>query len=257
MKITYIGIDLLFPAWETVASAGMEIMAIYSCRNEPHDKIEAFAAENKIPLTFERIRKTDVERLVSQGCELFLSAGYNYLIPVTAAVPMLNVHPTLLPKGRGGWPLPWLILRGDSTGGVTVHRLASGFDTGDIVAQSSFPLDPETETLESYLQKVYEAIPPLLTDLLNDLDGHLANAFPQGEGEYLPIPDKSASTVNASMTVGEADRLCRAFYGDDVYYRAPDGAETALLYPRAAKTPPDGASETFPLADGVLYVKKT
>jgi methionyl-tRNA formyltransferase len=52
----------------------------------------------------------------------------------------LNVHPSLLPANRGPVPLFWTFRDGDSLTGVTIHALESTLDTGDIFAQTSFPV---------------------------------------------------------------------------------------------------------------------
>jgi methionyl-tRNA formyltransferase len=52
---------------------------------------------------------------------------------------VLNVHPALLPRGRGPDPLFWAFRERDSeragAGGVTVHLMDGGLDSGPIVAQ--------------------------------------------------------------------------------------------------------------------------
>ncbi|MGN6811001.1 MAG: methionyl-tRNA formyltransferase [Thermomicrobiales bacterium] len=53
---------------------------------------------------------------------------------------VLNLHPALLPHGRGPAPLFWTIRHGDGTGGVTVHLMDDGLDSGPIVAQETFPV---------------------------------------------------------------------------------------------------------------------
>ena len=59
----------------------------------------------------------------------------------------LNVHPSLLPGRRGPDPLFWIFHDGDETGGVTVHLMDTGFDSGPIVLQEALPLpDGFTET---------------------------------------------------------------------------------------------------------------
>jgi methionyl-tRNA formyltransferase len=47
----------------------------------------------------------------------------------------LNVHPSLLPANRGPLPLFWIFRQGLKQGGVTIHLLDGGMDTGDILAQ--------------------------------------------------------------------------------------------------------------------------
>lgn len=59
----------------------------------------------------------------------------------------LNVHPSLLPAHRGPDPLFWVFHDGDETGGVTVHLMDEGFDSGPIVLSEALPLpDGTTET---------------------------------------------------------------------------------------------------------------
>lgn len=54
----------------------------------------------------------------------------------------INVHPSLLPRHRGPDPTTWAIALGDEESGVTVHRIAAEYDTGDILHQERLPIDP-------------------------------------------------------------------------------------------------------------------
>ncbi|MBI3980094.1 MAG: hypothetical protein HY331_18120 [Chloroflexi bacterium] len=47
----------------------------------------------------------------------------------------LNVHPSLLPANRGPVPLFWTFRLDERRAGVTVHRMESALDAGDIVLQ--------------------------------------------------------------------------------------------------------------------------
>lgn len=51
-----------------------------------------------------------------------------------------NLHPSLLPKYRGPSPLFWQIRDGISNYGVTLHRMNSCFDTGNIVLQENLKI---------------------------------------------------------------------------------------------------------------------
>lgn len=51
----------------------------------------------------------------------------------------LNLHPSPLPAYRGPVPLFWMARQGEHQAGVTLHFMDQGADTGDIVAQTSFP----------------------------------------------------------------------------------------------------------------------
>lgn len=55
----------------------------------------------------------------------------------------LNLHPSLLPKYRGAAPINWAIINGEAETGVTVIKMNSRMDAGDIVLQERVTIDPE------------------------------------------------------------------------------------------------------------------
>ena len=59
----------------------------------------------------------------------------------------INVHASLLPEFRGSSPIIWSILSERKTTGVTTMMTDRGIDTGDILLQKEFPLDPEDTAL--------------------------------------------------------------------------------------------------------------
>ena len=71
--------------------------------------------------------------------DLIISNSYSMLIPEgvlrASRLGGLNIHASLLPKHRGPNPIQWAIIRGDRETGVTLHKLASDYDQGDIVDQ--------------------------------------------------------------------------------------------------------------------------
>lgn len=52
--------------------------------------------------------------------------------PLLSAQPMLNVHPSLLPRWRGAAPVERAIMAGDSETGVAIMRLTAGLDSGPV-----------------------------------------------------------------------------------------------------------------------------
>lgn len=67
------------------------------------------------------------------------------LIPRLGA---LNLHPSLLPAYRGPNPWFWVYYRGEKLGGVTLHFLDAGEDTGDMVSQRSYEIPPGMKSPE-------------------------------------------------------------------------------------------------------------
>ena len=60
-----------------------------------------------------------------------------FSIPPLGAI---NIHYALLPNYRGGAPLLWQVVNGEQQGGVTVHYIDAGIDTGAIIRQRAVPL---------------------------------------------------------------------------------------------------------------------
>jgi methionyl-tRNA formyltransferase len=54
----------------------------------------------------------------------------------------INLHPSFLPRYRGPNPWFWTYYNMETEGGVTIHFIDEGEDTGDIIYQSSFEIPP-------------------------------------------------------------------------------------------------------------------
>lgn len=81
----------------------------------------------------------------------------------------LNLHPSLLPAYRGPTPLFWLARQGEQQGGVTLHYLDEGLDTGDIVAQSVLDWPEDLSGIEFEQHCAVEG-GRLAVDVLRQLD---------------------------------------------------------------------------------------
>src|SRR5262249_15635122 len=85
--------------------------------------------------------------LRSLAPDLVVIAAYGQILKdFILAVPRLgcvNVHASLLPKYRGAAPINWAIYHGEARTGVTIFRLTTGVDTGDMLAQEATDLRPD------------------------------------------------------------------------------------------------------------------
>lgn len=88
-----------------------------------------------------------IDALEPCKADLIISASYGQKIPShilsLAKYGGLNVHPSILPRWRGGDPVPWAIMTGDHQTGVTVVSLSDKFDEGLIYAQEKIPILPD------------------------------------------------------------------------------------------------------------------
>jgi len=86
------------------------------------------------------------------------------------------LHPSPLPKYRGGSPVQHQIIAGEKTSAVTLFKMDEGIDTGDIVYQKEF-------SLHGNLDNIYSRISNLGTDGVIDIlenDGY-QNPIKQNE----------------------------------------------------------------------------
>jgi methionyl-tRNA formyltransferase len=60
--------------------------------------------------------------------------------PLLSAHPMLNVHPSLLPRWRGAAPIERAIMVGDTESGVSIMRLTAGLDSGPVCLSATEPI---------------------------------------------------------------------------------------------------------------------
>jgi len=79
--------------------------------------------------------------------ELLVVAAYGQILSaeVLAVAPRggINVHASLLPKYRGAAPIAWAIYHGETHTGVTIIRMSTALDAGDMLAQEALPILPE------------------------------------------------------------------------------------------------------------------
>jgi methionyl-tRNA formyltransferase len=68
------------------------------------------------------------------GAVLVCAFGALLKEPFLSEHPMLNVHPSLLPRWRGAAPVERAIMAGDAETGVSIMRPTAGFDEGPVCA---------------------------------------------------------------------------------------------------------------------------
>jgi methionyl-tRNA formyltransferase len=150
----------------------------------------------------------------------------------------VNVHPSLLPKGRGAEPVFWTIRNGEAETGVTIHLMDTEFDSGPILVQERVAV-PEGIRL------------PDLERQLAELGGRLLVQAIEGliSGRIVPQPQDDRL---ATLAPTPAD--------DDYLVRTDHPARWAYNFIRAV-APLDGpptlhvvaTGEWIPLRDALAY----
>ena len=222
MKVAYVGIDILFPALTNLYETGVEIVKVITCETDNYTEFNTqtiqFANDHGIPVVVKMITKQDLYELVEKGCEFVLVGGYCHRIPVIPELKIVNIHPALLPLGRGAWPMPLTILKGLNESGVTMHQMEETLDTGKILIQKKCPVYPNEDDLKTLSERQLSLIPNMVKELVSNFDELWENAQPQGEGEYWKMPSVEQCTVTSDMPFEEVDLILRAFKGYECFY---------------------------------------
>jgi methionyl-tRNA formyltransferase len=112
-----------------------------------------------------------LERIGDHGADLLLSVYYTQIFKPDLLElvngPILNVHPSLLPRHRGTAPVIWAIVEGDTNTGLTVHHIDAGIDTGNIVLQHRIPIHPDDTGYQLHL-KLAKLARAAVADLIRD-----------------------------------------------------------------------------------------
>ena len=77
----------------------------------------------------------------------------------------IGYHPALLPENRGRAVIPWTILQRQIETGSTLFWLDSGADSGDVLIQEKFSVDPD-ETVTTLYHKHCQSLERLLSQAL-------------------------------------------------------------------------------------------
>jgi methionyl-tRNA formyltransferase len=85
------------------------------------------------------------ERIGDARPEAVVVCAFGSLIkePLLSEYPMINVHPSLLPRWRGAAPIERAIMAGDEVTGVSIMHVTAGLDSGPVSLQETEPITPD------------------------------------------------------------------------------------------------------------------
>lgn len=118
--------------------------------------------------------------------DLIVTAAYGQFLPTklleAAKIAAINVHGSLLPKYRGGAPIQYAVLNGDSEIGITIMHMAKKMDAGDMIEQASIPIEASDDT-GTLFDKLSYAGRDLLLKTLPSIIDQTAPRTPQDEAQ--------------------------------------------------------------------------
>ncbi len=204
------------PPLAALLEAGFAIPAVVLAR-QPGTRlgdIQRVAAAAGIPVVWVNSAVEATTVIQSIAPQIAVAACFLWRLPraarETPPLGIVNVHPSLLPAGRGPEPVFWTFRRGERTTGVTVHRMDAGFDTGPIVAQAEMPV-PEGITAPDLERDLMTLGGSLLVEALPALAAGTLQPWPQPSVgvSRAPVPKPADWTMVSSLPAAWAWRFAR------------------------------------------------
>ena len=186
---------------EALLSAGYEIAAVITLRDDPHEQqffgsVAALCAQRGIavfapndvndPIWVERIRALAPDVIFSFYFRKMIGQAILDIPPKGA----YNLHGSLLPRYRGRAPLNWAIIHGEKETGLTLHHMVAKADAGDIIDCEKIAIADE-DTAGTLHPRMVAAARTLLDRALPAIKRGQATATPQDHAAATYFPRRT------------------------------------------------------------------
>ena len=149
--------------------------------------------------------------------DLIIVIAYGKILPQSVLnIPKygaINIHASILPEYRGAAPIQRAIIDGKEKTGVSIMKLDSGMDTGDVISVAEVKIE-EHITAGELFDKLSLLGAEEMIRVLNDLPDMIANAVPQNheKATYAEKITKDMGRIDWSKPAHSLDSLIRGMY---------------------------------------------
>jgi len=218
VKLVYLGTpDMAVPPLRALVDAGHEVMLVVTRADKRRGRggattpspVKAAALELGLTVTHQ---VDDVLGAAEQGAELGVVVAFGQIIKphVLEALPMINLHFSLLPRWRGAAPVERALLAGDDLTGVCVMRVEEGLDTGGVYAVRRVPISDTVTAAELRAELVTAGTEALVETLSAPVAEWIGEAYPQeGEATYAQKFTPDEFEIDWAVPVVDIHRLIR------------------------------------------------
>ena len=220
--------DFAAAALKAIAAAGFEIPLVLTQPDRPKGRgmqlapspVKQAALELGLRVAQpEKLRNNAeaLQMLKEVEADVMVVAAYGLILPQdvldTPKHGCLNIHASLLPRWRGAAPIQRAIEAGDAETGVCIMQMDIGLDTGDVVSEHRYaiqPTDTANEVHDALMNLGAEAIVADLQQL--KAEGRLKSVKQPEEGvTYAQKLSKEGARVDWSESAAMIERKIRAF----------------------------------------------
>tara|TARA_B100000427_G_scaffold249909_1_gene213109 strand:- start:1456 stop:2004 length:549 start_codon:yes stop_codon:yes gene_type:complete len=136
----------------------------------------AIARAAKFGIPHVRVPHKDEDKMIelfkAWNVDLIILAGYMRVLknPSKFPCPIINIHPSLLPKYKGLHAIEQALDSGDNVTGVSVHYVNEELDGGEIILQQEVSIlpDDDIDSLTKAIQRIEYAILPEAIEVMNN-----------------------------------------------------------------------------------------
>lgn len=228
LRIAYAGHNFFTPCLKAILDN--RAVELVLCLTHPADDdnkyLRQLVESANVPLIEGRLTDASIATFNALQIDLLISAAYYYKIPVDRLNVQyaVNIHPSLLPVGRGPNPLTYYVDEHPDHCGVSIHELTSVMDGGPLLIQEKIEVRNGESVDELYL-KIVATAPRLLNNLINDVQNLFIHKKAQGEGSYWPNHTSEQRTVVAhSARTADVARIHRKFGMFGMLLQLQDGS---------------------------------
>jgi methionyl-tRNA formyltransferase len=266
MKIVYMGTpDFAVNPLHALAEAGYEVTGVVTQPDKPKGRgksmlptpVKEEALKHGFPV-YQPVKVRDPEFLQvleKLDPDIIVVAAFGQIIPKSILeLPKygcINIHASLLPKYRGAAPIQQAVIDGEKESGVTIMRMGTGLDTGDMISRIVVPIAKD-ETGGTLFDKLAEAGAKLLVETLPHIfDG---TAVYEKQPEESPTPyagmiTKQMGLMDFRKSAEELERLVRGLNPWPSAYTFLNGKTLKVWKCKVSTEKTDAVPGTIFLAD--------
>lgn len=217
MKILYLGSDVYYDTFKYLVE-NHEVIALYTYHNDEdyfnEYEVVKLANKHNVSVHYENLEaNVIVDYFQNKGVNLIFSAEYDRIIPTPDIKEFraVNVHGSLLPIGRGYYPIESAFDLNENRCGVTIHELISKVDQGKILFQYAYPIDKKTSSIDCYIKNA-KAVRGVVEDLINNIDDYFDSGVAQTQVlPYWKKPVVEHLTITHELSVIECEEIYRKY----------------------------------------------
>lgn len=202
--------EMAVPPLEALCAAGFDVALVVTRPDKRRGRgsalvpspVKAAAGRLGVPVAH------DVDAALEVGADLGVVVAFGRIIRphVLDALPMVNLHFSLLPRWRGAAPVERAILAGDERTGVDVMTVEQELDTGAVYAEAVLDIGPD-ETADELRARLVTTGTELLVATLT---AGLGTPRPQtGEATYAAKIDPAEHQLDWSRPATDLHRVIR------------------------------------------------